>query len=353
MTTSAAMLFYIGNTYSCTEFYINKNNFHISARTLDFGVSLGNNLYYGYPGTENTSRIIPLPSNIVKEQKPISWNNRYGYFGRTAWESTNIIDGMNIQGLSVSTLELDDSQYLDPGQGHSNKKNLSVYDLPSYILSQASTVQEAISLIDSVNVVKSAIQKDHTTYIKGLGIHFSIKDKNGGSTVVQFINGKPQYIQSDALTNNPLSIEQSPVNTNCNMSNLTEGFNNINNDSRTRLYVVKNLLNCIAPPKTTNQALYNAEVILDKLTVPYNLKWGTATEWKSIKDLDNKKVYYKNMIDILSYNQDEIDANPITNGWNEYDLNNMGLNYTRPSAKGIKPIEKEELAQIKILSLSE
>ena len=103
----------------------------------------------------NTSRIVPLDGRPLDNPNPASWRNIYGFTGRSAWDSDVIEDGMNTQGLTVSLLELDfhdGGKYLSPGDPNldPNKKNLGVFDLPNFILSQASNIAQVKQLIHTI-----------------------------------------------------------------------------------------------------------------------------------------------------------------------------------------------------------
>ncbi|WP_440617056.1 linear amide C-N hydrolase [Cysteiniphilum sp. 6C5] len=96
-------------------------------------------------------------------------------------------------------------------------------------------------------------------------------------------------------------------------------------------------------PQNTDQALYQAKTILSSVTVPYYE--ATATLWQSIKDLDNKRIYYR---DLLYYDRDRIKQNTLNNGFVEYDLTKMDFTAHTPAQlnSGLKVTPKDQISGV-------
>ena len=353
-----------GQLLGCTEIYVgNKTAGYGEARTLDFPINPGNNTYTGFPQMLNTTRIVsldkkPLPRNF----KLKSWRNIYGYFGRTGWESKSIIDGINTQGLSVSVLELDGSKYFLPGYGNTGKFNLSVYDVPNYILSQAKNIYEAQKLLEFVNVVQSAAKFDQTNYIN-IGVHFAISDSNGGHLIVQYTsNGTPTFHTNyTALSNNILDSTPTvlPDKNSCFMSSpiLNYPASIPPDDSVVRLFKARAMINCVNTPESHNQVMYNAKSIISSLVIPLNTLWGTETAWASIKDLSNNVIYYQ---DYMQPGEAPFSSSPSPDTFFDisnlmkiktYDLNEMKLNIPQPNTSGLEKFDNNLLPYIIIHTL--
>lgn len=355
---------YIGNLLGCTEIYVgNQLSGYGEARTLDFPINPGNNTYTGFPQMLNTTRIVPLNRQpLPRDFKLLSWRNIYGYFGRTGWESKSVLDGENTQGLSVSTLQLDNSKYFSPGDGDPDKFNLSVYDIPNLILSQAKNISEAKNILESVNVVQSAAKFDQTNYVN-IGVHFAISDNYGGHLIVQYTSdGTPTfYTNYTALTNNVLNSNTTilPHKNSCFMSSpiLNYPGNIPIDDSLVRLFKARAMINCVNTPESHNQAMYNAKSIISSLVIPLNTSWGTETAWSSIKDLSNKIIYYQ---DYMQPGEAPFSSSPSPDTFFDisdlmkiktYDLNEMRLNIPQPNISGLEKFDNNLLPYITIHTL--
>jgi len=146
MRTYGAILilvnFFIPNVLACSDVFINKGGYHVEARTLDFLVNIAFEDKIGFIDQENTTDVV-IDADRIPSKQLTSWKNKYGFFGRAAFNGQKIIDGMNTQGLSVSILYLPGSKF--PAFNPKDQKPvLAIYDLAPYLLSQAANVNEAL-----------------------------------------------------------------------------------------------------------------------------------------------------------------------------------------------------------------
>ena len=380
------------NSYACTDIFAGDVNVgYVEGRSLDFSANLGTDMFNGYPAQLNYTRIVPLDKVPITNLKLATWRNLYGFTGRVAWDSNVVMDGLNTQGLAVSTLELsiykngsnpyvNATIYKSPGDSSLDpkKESLSFLDIPNMLLGNASTIAEAEELIKKFNIVNSAAKMDANTYIN-LGLHYVITDKSGGRLIVEFLkgdgDGSPVFIKgtnATALTNNrsdtfdnidgvefpiptkeytPTAISTPIIAFGSGeikfvefLENTTNGFHNYA-DSFGRLYRAFYLYANIQTPKSMSQALYNVETILSAEVVPYNEAWGTETEYLSIKDLSVNKLYYKDFMtagSVPTFDQS-------LSNWKEYDLNNMGLDVPKPDLPGLQAFNQADAPNITIV----
>ena len=78
----------------CSDVFINTNGYHIVARTFDFLVNLAIQDKIGFIGDENTTDII-IDAEQIPTSQLATWKNKYGYFGRAAFNGEKIVDGIN------------------------------------------------------------------------------------------------------------------------------------------------------------------------------------------------------------------------------------------------------------------
>ncbi|WP_440993089.1 linear amide C-N hydrolase [Cysteiniphilum litorale] len=377
---SILLLGYVQFGFSCTDIFINKTPFHITARTLDFPLKLYTqsfetyswyqkifqtdinlthitsrafSFYTGYLDVENTTNLI-ANRDKVPEDNLAHWQNKYGFFGRLGFIGYTLTDGLNTEGVSIAALYLPGSVY-PKYNPHDPRPALGIYDLSNFILGMANSTQDALKLIMQYQLVESAMYATSGLYIKDIPLHIVIRDKTGHSAVIEFIDGKTVIYDhaTNVLTNAPDYEWQ--------IKNLTHYKTLSDKDAKASLpfahfipdyktvikyaqpedagllgmpgdytsvsrFVRASILTRESPtPQNTNQALYQAKTILSSVTVPYYE--ATATLWQSIKDLDNKRIYYR---DLLYYDRDRIKQNTLNNGFVEYDLTKMDFTAHTP-----------------------
>lgn len=309
---------------ACTDAFINKGGYHIEARTLDFLVNLAFQEKIGFIGDKNTTDVI-IDADKIQTSQLATWKNKYGYLGRAAFNGEKIIDGMNTEGLSVAILYLPGTKFpaFDPKD---QKPVLAIYDIASFLLSQAKTVPEALELIRSHQLVQSAVKEKEGIFIKDLPIHFVVRDKTGNSAVIEFIDGQTKIYEKagDVLTNAPSFdwqlknadiygslladnktpnpkfdktfpnyeeiYEASSFKGEANLLGLPGDFTPPSRFARAQV-----LLNNFPTPESRPVALSQAVALNDSLGVPV-LKGAAPTLWSSIKDLDDLVYYVKNIV---------------------------------------------------------
>ncbi len=346
---------------ACSDVFINQGKYHIEARTLDFLVNLAFQDRVGFIGEENTTDVV-LDAERIPSTQLTSWKNKYGFFGRAAF-GEKIIDGMNTEGLSVAVLYLPGSQF--PVYDEKNKNPvLSIYDIASYLLSQASTVSEGLELIRSQQLVQSAVKEKEGYFIKDIPVHYVMRDKKGNSAVIEFIDGQVKIYENaeDILTNSPpfdwqlkhasyydtlLGGNKTPNEKfsktfyeydeiyktiahvgEANLMGLPGDYTPPSRFARARV-----LLNNFPIPTSKQVALYQASSLNDSLSVPA-LKGAAPTLWASIKDLDDGVYYVKNIV--LLQENGTLFPMSITNGYTTIDLKSIDFNVLGSSYARIK-----------------
>lgn len=360
---------------ACSDVFINKPGYHIEARTLDFLVNIAFENRAGFIGTENKTDVV-IDADKIPADKLAVWKNKYGYFGRAAFNGSKIIDGMNTQGLSVAILYLPGSKFpvYDPKD---QKKVLSAYDVASFLLSQAASVAEGVHLLRTYQLVQSAVQAENGVFIKDIPIHYVMRDKTGDSAVVEFIDGQVKIYEKagDIITNSPpfdwqlknadhynslLATNSGP---NKEFSKTVYDYNEIYESSKhkgeanllgmlgdytppSRFARARVLLNNFPAPTSRTVALVQANALNNSLSVP-PLKGAALTLWCTIKDLD-KGVFYTNDVVRFQGDQQSLYAYPITTAYTAYDLNEMNFNIADPTVADltVHPTPSDQVKKI-------
>jgi len=290
---------------ACSDIFINHPNAHIEARSMDFGMNICLNDTFGFIGQKNTTDIV-IDAEKIPAKSLVSWTNKYGYWGRNAFNTPKVDDAMNTEGLSISGLYLDAyTQYpvYDPAD---KRPVLGVLDMINFLISQAKNVDEAVAMIKSCQIVQSAGEIAPGVFLKNTPLHFVLRDKTGKSAVVEFVGGKT-LVYTDAgnvMTNSPtypqhLEMVKKYDNLNVDKDNSLTGMPG-GFDSPERFARGYILTKSLPVPASTQEALYQADFTIASCSVPYFGKPGSGyrsnTTWRVLKDLDHGIVYTKNIV---------------------------------------------------------
>jgi penicillin V acylase-like amidase (Ntn superfamily) len=199
LASVAAIVLMFGARYadSCTRaVYLGANGRVITARSMDWKVDVGTNLW-----------ILPRGAQRSGEAGPhsLEWTSKYGSIVATAYD-VSTTDGMNEKGLVANLLWLVESRYPEP---KTNKPGLSISLWAQYVLDNFATVQEAV---DALNQEPFTLLTDKVPGENRLAtLHLSISDATGDSAIVEYIEGK-QVIHHDrsyqVMTNSPAFEKQ-------------------------------------------------------------------------------------------------------------------------------------------------
>ena len=174
---------------ACSDIFINHPNAHVEARSMDFGMNIAMGDTFGFIGQNNTTDII-IDADKIPVKSLTSWTNKYGYWGRNAFNTSKVDDAMNTEGLSVSGLYLDQYTQYPAYDVKDTRPVLGVFDLPNFIISQARNVDEAVALLKSHQIVQSAVEIRPGIFLKNTPLHLVLRDKTGKSAVVEFVGGR-------------------------------------------------------------------------------------------------------------------------------------------------------------------
>ncbi len=119
--------------------------------------------------------------DLAVAQNPAKWTARHGSvlvsnIGKVSFE------GMNEKGLAAHCLSLPESDY---GERDVSKQGLQMGLWVPYILDNAATVEEALSLLERIQIVPVVVDGF------AMKVSLSIEDASGDSAVIEYLNGKP------------------------------------------------------------------------------------------------------------------------------------------------------------------
>lgn len=340
----------VESSFACSDIFVNQSGYHVQARTMDFPLNVSVHNSAGFIGQKNITDPV-LDADKIPSQQLTAWTNRYGFFGRTAFNTSKIVDGMNTEGFSIAMLYLPGTEYpvFDPNV---KQPALAIYDVGSYLLGNAKNVAEALTLVQQHQIVQSAIEAKSGFFMKDIPIHFVLRDKSGDSAVIEFIHHKTTIYPhaGPVMTNQPTydwqvkhaklysSLTPESPKINPAFSKLVFDYDVIKKasshgseyllglpgdyTSASRFVRATMLLKNIAPPHSSEEATFHAQSVLNSVIEPPLS--DSFTIWTIIKDLDNQLVYIKD----LGYFQGGKRFYPmsVTNGYTLFDMKAIDFN---------------------------
>jgi penicillin V acylase-like amidase (Ntn superfamily) len=137
---------------------------------------------------------------VVKDN-PLRWKTKYGRLVTTIF-GVGTADGFNERGLAAHMLYL---KATDFGPREPSKPGVHAGLWAQYLLDNAATVEEALGLLENVQVVMTEVRGARTT------VHLAIEDADGDSAIIEYV-GSQRIVhhgrQFKIMTNDPVYEEQ-------------------------------------------------------------------------------------------------------------------------------------------------
>lgn len=178
---------------ACTDFSLRTaDGAVICGRSMEWAVPLRSKLQF-HPKGEH-----PMFSYVGSDNESIP--NKYGYVAADALGVSCVVDGMNEAGLSYDALWLPGSEYTAiPQTGPA--KCITNLELGAWLLGSFATVDEAVSAIRGVRVIAVPMAE-----LGGIPtLHVALHDAGGKNAVIEFIDGQQKIYDNPngVLTNAP------------------------------------------------------------------------------------------------------------------------------------------------------
>lgn len=310
---------------SCTGISLtSKDGANIVARTVEWASGESPSDYLIVPeGYEKQSM---LPDGTHDGMKYTAF---YGYVGLASEDY--VIEGLNEAGLSAGLFYF--PKYGSYPKYDAQQKDITISDTEfvAWILGNFESVEDVIAALKTIRVVATDSRAEN--------LHWRVADKFGRQIVIEYIDGIATVHENKlgVLTNSP-AYDWHITNLN-NYINLQPGSIDAHEFGDIKLSPIGHgsgllgLPGDVTPPsrfvraafyqtsapildtaeKTVNQAF----IILEAMTIPIGIQFSdktkipdipTATQWTSVTDMTNNKIYYTTMY------------NPIIR---KFDLNNI------------------------------
>lgn len=309
-TAVAALALHANSAQACTDFILkSQDNACVVGRSMEFSAMLPTQIQIFPSGKK-------VQSSDSENRDGLSWTNKYSYIGLVYASAGLVMDGFNNQGLSVGALWLPGTVYPQKPAAPS-KNDLFFGDVGAWLLGNFATVDEAKEALSQVNIYAASVPG--FSFIPP--IHLSIHDANGKSLVLEFLNGKAHLFDNNigVLTNAPeFPWHVTNIRNYLNLSAINVGKIDIDGSVLEPIGQGSGLMGipgdwtppsrfvratifkqAITPPKNARDAVVAAIHILNTVDIPHgairsaNSTDSDYTQWVVIKDLTNKKLFYR------------------------------------------------------------
>jgi len=317
-TVVIAVLILCSSALACTQFLlVAKDGSIVIARTMEFGAEMDSHILTSPIGTRFES---PSPTS---DSGGISWTSKYSYIKMDFFGSKLTLDGMNEQGLSVGFLYLPGYTKYQTVPAGENKSALMYLYAGDWLLGNFSTTEEVKSAINSVYVFAKPVTYGEIKDVV-FPVHMIVTDGTGKSIVIEWVDGETNVYDNPhgILTNSPefpwhLDNIKNYVNISPHSPNpLTldgikytatgqgSGAVGIPGDFTppSRFVKIAYLAKSVFPVETGEATVNLADHIVNNVDIPTGAVLGEKgakddmpdkTQWTVIKDLTNKKLYFK------------------------------------------------------------
>jgi penicillin V acylase-like amidase (Ntn superfamily) len=292
---------------ACTRVtYLGSDNSVITARSMDWAVDVGTNLWIFPRGMKRSGEAGP---------HSLEWTSKYGSVIATGYE-VSTTDGMNEKGLVANLLWLVESEYPKPD---GTKPGLAISVWAQYVLDNFATVQEAV---DTLNAERFTLVTANVPGQERLAtLHLAISDATGDSAIIEYIAGK-QVIHHDrkyqVMTNSPTFDKQLA------MEEYWRGIGGTvmlpgTNRAADRFARASFYINAIPKDESPDITVASVFSVIRNASVPYGITTPdqpniSSTRWRTVSDQKRKIYFFESAVTPNTFwmNFKDIDFSPET-----------------------------------------
>lgn len=274
---------------ACTRVvYLGANDQVITARSMDWKVDVGTNLWIFPRGMDRSGEAGP---NSVK------WKSKYGSVISSGYDISTT-DGMNEAGLVANVLWLVESEYPKyDGTG----PGLSIAAWAQYVLDNFATVDEAVKALSAnpFTIVTDKVPGESRLAT----LHLSMSDASGDSAIIEYIDGKQVIHHSreyQVMTNSPTFDEQLALHsywTQIGGTVMLPGTNRASDRfTRAAFYI-----NAIPKSEEPVEALASVFSVIRNTSVPFGITTPdqpniSSTRWRTVADHKRKLYFFESAL---------------------------------------------------------
>lgn len=230
------------------------------------------------------------PDDLITDN-PLRWTSTYGSLVTTIY-GVGTADGMNERGLAAHLLYLEDTDF---GPRDVELPGLQAALWPQYLLDQAATVEEALALLEDVQIVMMEAYGHQAT------VHLVLEDAGSDSAIVEYRSGKRGVHHGRdnvILTNEPPYEEQLRLLREQDFSQPSDTMalgGNVNPVDRFQRAAYFTAL--LPEPESVREAVAGVMAVTRNVSIPFGAPYEGFglynTEYRTVVDATNLRYYFE------------------------------------------------------------
>lgn len=273
----------------CTRVLWNTNGLAVlTGRSMDWPESTQPLIVAFPPGRQRDGF---QPAGVGNDPNPLRWTSRYASLVTTIY-GVGTIDGLNSAGLAGHGLYL---QATDFGTRNPARPAVQTTLWLQYLLDRAATVEEALALMEDIELVKITVRGHDSN------IHLALEDSSGDSAIVELADGRPVIHhgrQFTLMTNDPTYDEQLALLSQQDFTHPSRDMplpGNVNAVDRFQRAAYYSAL--LPKPDSEREAVAAVMAIMRNVSVPFGAPYAEFgvynTEYRTVTDLTNRMYFFE------------------------------------------------------------
>lgn len=290
LTVTAGLLAWQPAADACTRILWNDNKLAVVVgRSMDWPESTNPVLTVLPRGMERDGG--RAGSVVVVKDNPARWTSKYGSLVTTIY-GIGTADGLNERGLGAHMLYL---KATDFGPRVPRRPALQAGLWAQFLLDNAATVEEALALLDTVQVVMVEAHGHKAN------VHLAIEDAGGDSAIIEYVNGRQTVHRGREyriMTNDPLYDEQLALLKKHDFSKPSSETplpGNVRPEDRFQR--ASYFAAMLPEPKSEREAVASVLAIVRNVSVPFGAPYAGFgiynTEYRTATNLTDKRYFFE------------------------------------------------------------
>lgn len=293
LIAAICLLIAIQTAEACTRILWTTKLGVISGRTMDWPETTEPTLMAFPRGIKRDGGV--LAGHRIVQENALHWVSKYASVVTSTY-GIGAVDGMNERGLAVHMLYFNATDF---GPRDPRKKGLQAGAWAQYLLDNATSVQQAVGLMNDVQLVMVEARGHKAS------LHLALEDASGDSAIMEYEKGVLHIYHNrkyQVMTNDPAFPEQLRLLGQKDFSNpsrdmsLPGNVNPIDRFQRATYY-----LNVQSQPKSAHLAIATMMSLLNNVSVPIGAPYkggdsnfdSYSTEYRTIAELAPKRYYFQ------------------------------------------------------------
>jgi penicillin V acylase-like amidase (Ntn superfamily) len=228
---------------------------------------------------------------VAVAENPAKWTSKYASMVTTIY-GIGTADGFNERGLGAHMLYLNATDF---GARDASKPGVQAGLWAQYALDNAATVNEALDVLDKIQVVMVAARGHNAN------VHLALEDSGGDSAIIEYIDGKPVIHhgrQFTVMTNDPSYDQQLALLKKLDFSKPSSDMplpGNVN--PRDRFARATYFMALLPQPKDERGAVAGVFAIARNVSVPFGAPYANFgiynTEYRTVMNLTGRRYYFE------------------------------------------------------------